>query len=34
MVNGKWRVRDFHHADEERIATRYREAAQRLAESL
>jgi formimidoylglutamate deiminase len=34
MVNGQWRVRDFHHADEERIAARYREAAQRLAESL
>jgi formimidoylglutamate deiminase len=25
MVNGEWTVRDFHHRDEERIATRYRE---------
>jgi len=34
MVNGQWRVRDFRHADEQRIAERYRATAQRLAESL
>jgi len=34
MVNGKWRVRDFRHPDEQRIAERYRAAAQRLADSL
>lgn len=32
MVNGKWVVRDFHHRDAERIAARYREAANRLAQ--
>ncbi|HEX3897100.1 MAG TPA: formimidoylglutamate deiminase [Rudaea sp.] len=34
MANGKWAVRDFRHHDEERIAERYRDVAQRLAESL
>jgi formimidoylglutamate deiminase len=34
MVNGEWRVRDFRHRDEERIAARYRDAAQRLARSM
>ncbi|MEP6484302.1 MAG: formimidoylglutamate deiminase [Rudaea sp.] len=34
MANGKWVVRDFHHHDEERIATRYRDVAKRLAESI
>ena len=32
MVNGAWTVRDFHHRDEERIAARYREVANRLAQ--
>jgi formimidoylglutamate deiminase len=31
MVNGKWAVRDFRHRDEERIAERYRQVAERLA---
>lgn len=31
MVGGRWQVRDFHHHDEERIATRYREAVKQLA---
>jgi formimidoylglutamate deiminase len=30
MVAGEWVVRDFHHRDEQRIAARYRETAQRL----
>jgi formimidoylglutamate deiminase len=34
MVNGAWIVRDFHHRDAERIAARYRETAQRLADTL
>jgi len=34
MVNGAWIVRDFHHRDAERIAARYRETAQRLADLL
>lgn len=30
MVGGRWRVRDFRHVDEERIAARYRETMRRL----
>ena len=30
MVGGKWVVRDFHHADEQRIAARYRDTLQRI----
>ena len=30
MTNGEWVVRDFRHRDEEAIAARYRETAQRL----
>jgi formimidoylglutamate deiminase len=33
MVDGAWVVRDFRHRDEERIAARYRETANRLAQS-
>jgi len=33
MVAGKWVVRGFHHADEERIATRYRAVVERLAQA-
>ena len=31
MVGGRWQVRNFHHHDEERIASRYREVVARLA---
>jgi formimidoylglutamate deiminase len=31
MVGGRWVVRNFHHHDEERIATRYRDAVTQLA---
>lgn len=31
MVAGKWRVRDFHHHDEERIATRFKQVVEQLA---
>lgn len=31
MVGGRWRVRNFHHHDEERIAARYRAVVERLA---
>jgi formimidoylglutamate deiminase len=34
MVNGDWVVNDFRHRDEERITARYRETAQRLAQSI
>ena len=34
MANGQWVVRDFHHRDEDRIATRYRETARRLIDSI
>ena len=33
MVAGEWVVRDFHHRDEQRIATRYRNVVERLARS-
>ena len=31
LVGGQWQVRDFHHRDEERIATRYRAVVEKLA---
>ncbi len=34
MVSGEWVVRDFRHRDEERIAGRYRDTVQRLAQAL
>lgn len=34
MVDGKWVVRDFHHPHEERIASRYRKAVEKLIDSL
>jgi formimidoylglutamate deiminase len=33
MVAGNWAVRDFHHADEERIAARYRATVERLVQA-
>ena len=33
MVDGAWVVRDFRHRDEERIASRYRETANQLAQA-
>jgi formimidoylglutamate deiminase len=33
MVSGEWVVRDFHHRDEERVASSYHEAVERLREA-